>query len=92
MLLGRGVMVLGALPLPKKMLGLPTLPEASTVTNPLSYLGHRCFPKARLAVRLFGTTRIFGMLGRVNVLVCGAWIVYDIMVLGFRVFSCLQRV
>jgi RHS repeat-associated protein len=67
-----------ALPLYKPWLGLPVLGNASRFTNPLSYAGLQRFPNLKVPFRLFRTNRLFGLLGRANLVVGLAFLTYDI--------------
>jgi RHS repeat-associated protein len=81
-LVGRGAVAAGAIPLSKEWLGVPTMPGASKYTNPISYLGHQLLPEARIGTRILGTTRIFGILGRVNPYIGAGLLVYDAVSIG----------
>jgi len=101
-LLGRGASWGGMIPLPKRLLKLPILGEASPFTNPISYFGHKVFPNARLPFRiglsprifrkigLGPTTRIFGILGRANLAIGAGLAVYDMISIGLCVKRCRE--
>lgn len=87
-LLIRGAVGAGAVPLSKAALGLPHLPRTSRFTNPISYLGHRLLPLGgRAAVRMFGTTRILGVIGRVNPWFGAGLLLVDASSIGYCVAS-----
>jgi RHS repeat-associated protein len=67
----------GALPIPKKLLGLPTLPGTSKLTNPISFLGLKYFRGTRLPQRVFGSPSAARAVGRANVILATGLLIYD---------------
>jgi hypothetical protein len=86
-LLVRGTIAAGAIPLDKQKRGLPVLGGASRYTNPISYLGHKYFPNARLKTRILGTTRVFGILGRINLIAGVVLTAYDVI----SIAACVEN-
>jgi hypothetical protein len=77
----------GAIPISKQALGVPRLPGSSPYTNPISAFGYKAFPRgARLPVRVLGTTRAFGVVGRLNPYVGAALLAYD----AYQIGSCVS--
>jgi hypothetical protein len=77
----------GALPISKRLIGVPVVGDASSFTNPISLAGHKYARGANLSsrVRLPGftpTVRVFGLLGRVNVVGAVAFGAYDVYSIG----------
>jgi hypothetical protein len=64
-LLARGGVGAASIPFPQSWIGAPTVLGASPDTNLFSALGHS-FPSlnARIGVRILGTPRVLGILGR----------------------------
>ncbi|MEK7314463.1 MAG: RHS repeat-associated core domain-containing protein, partial [Deltaproteobacteria bacterium] len=81
----RGIIAIGAFPLFKPWLGLPVAFGASKFTNIISYLGFIFFQNARITVNTFGTVRVFGVLGRINIYIGIGLLVYDIVSITIRV-------
>ena len=77
-----GILVVGAMPIHKRAIQLKRMAGASKYTNLISLLGLflsiRSGKEPKLSRPVFGTARIFGVLGRVNVIVFSAFVTYDI--------------
>lgn len=80
---------IGGIPINKLKLGHFVLQGSSKYTNLVSHFGTKFFPMARIpssmtmvAKSLFGTTRIFGILGRSIPYVAIGFAVYDIVSIG----------
>lgn len=78
----------GLLPVPKKLARLLVTPGASDRTNVVSYGGHLLFRGANLPYKVLGTNRIFGIVGRANILVAGGLAAYDIHQIANKVSVC----
>jgi RHS repeat-associated protein len=78
----RGAMALGATPVYKPLVGLPVLGGASRFTNAINWLPFRTAIDAHLPMRILGTTRLFGLLGRVNIVLGVGLLAYDITSIG----------
>jgi hypothetical protein len=63
------------------------MPGASKYTNPISYFGHKLFPNARIGTGILGTTRLFGILGRVNPYIGAGLLAYDAVSIGMCMAS-----
>jgi hypothetical protein len=86
------ILVVGAIPVNKRVLGIKVLPGASKFTNPISLLGHLIFGRfLNFPRRVLGTRRVFGVLGRANIIVLSAFVIYDITSIGICV-SCVRTV
>ena len=81
----RGIIAIGAFPLFKPWLGLPIAFGASKFTNIISYFGHLFFRNAQITVSIFGTTRVFGILGRLNIYIGIGLLIYDVVSITIRV-------
>jgi hypothetical protein len=95
-LLGRGAVAAGALPVDKVAAGLPVLGDASESTNVISYLGFRLgqqYPllNVRFAKQLLGTTRLFGLLGRLNLVTGVGLLAYDVTSIGLCTADCANQ-
>ncbi len=86
----------GAIPLSKIWLGYPVYGTSSRFTNPISHLGHQFYPKAilasgspaaRTAKAIFGTKRIFGILGRANIPIAIGFAIFDVI----SIAKCLNK-
>ncbi len=64
----QGVIATGAIGsapiIPKRLVGLPVIGNASKTTNLISFAGHKIAPKAKIGRQILGSNRIFGVLGR----------------------------
>ena len=69
---------IGATPIPKRALGVPTLLGASPFTNPIGILGRRMFPNATVSGRILGTRSLAGIFGRANSLLAAGIFSYDL--------------
>lgn len=74
---GRMVSEIGALPIPKSLVGVPVIGNSSTVTNAISLIPHKLGIRANMSTRILGTTRVFGALGRANVFVGAGLLAWD---------------
>jgi hypothetical protein len=95
-LLTRGAVAAGALPVDKVAAGLPVLGKASESTNMISYLGFRLgqqYPllNVRFAKQLLGTTRLFGLLGRLNLVTGVGLLAYDVTSIGLCTADCANQ-
>lgn len=86
----------GAIPLSKIRLGYPLRPGASKFTNPISHFGHKFYPRsllshgslaARSAKSVFGTIRVFGLLGRANLVGFIGFAIFDVI----SIAHCLDK-
>jgi len=64
-------------PIPKRWVGLPVLPGASSFTNATSLIGFKLFPGLKLGTQILGTNRVFGLAGRASAIGGGVMLVYD---------------
>jgi hypothetical protein len=88
-LLVRGGVGLAATPIPKSLIGVPTLPGSSKFTNPLSYIGFlNPSLDVRLPVRILGTTRLFGIAGRAVPFIGEGLLLYDAASIGICTIGC----
>ncbi|HEX2205847.1 MAG TPA: RHS repeat-associated core domain-containing protein [Longimicrobium sp.] len=78
----RGVSWLGAMPIDKQAHGLRVLPGASTHTNLISYIGIKHFRGVKAGGRYLGSARLFGVLGRANLLIGAGLLAYDVTSIG----------
>lgn len=90
--LGAAAAVVGALgaPVPKSLLGVGTGLAGSTETTSVAgAVGFKLFGAAepRLGVRLLGTTRIFGLIGRAAPFVSAALFAYDAISIGYCAYQ-----
>ncbi|OUL33998.1 putative Ig domain-containing protein [Nostoc sp. 106C] len=69
----------GALPIPKRLIGVPVLPGSSKLTNPISIIGLHPAVRRRLRLprRILGTTNAVRALGRANVILATGLLIYD---------------
>lgn len=81
----------GAIPIPKPWMGRFVTEGASYFTNPISEFGTRFYPLrklrhgtqlARSAKAVFGTTRIFGLIGRANIVGFIGFAIFDVITLS----------
>jgi RHS repeat-associated protein len=86
-----GVSAAGAIPLYKPWLGLPVLGGASEYTNPISYFGFRFFPNVTVGTQILGTARLFGILGRLNIIVGSALLAIDATEIWLCTLACLNN-
>jgi len=86
-----GITSMGAIPIPKPWLGHFVTKGASGFTNPISEFGTRFYPLknlrhgtkfARSAKAVFGTTRIFGLIGRANIVSFVGFAIFDVISLS----------
>jgi hypothetical protein len=86
------VCLAAATPLPKSLLGVPTLPGASKVTNPISYGGFLLkkggMSVPSLPIRVFGSINPFYALGRANAYVASGFLIYDAATLATCTAAC----
>ncbi|NOY85525.1 MAG: hypothetical protein GXO96_12030 [Nitrospirae bacterium] len=91
-----GVTSVGAIPIPKPWLGHFIPKGASYFTNPISEFGFRFYPRkglrykslaAKTAKAVFGTKRVFGLLGRANAVAFVGFAVFDIISLA----ACMNK-
>ncbi len=89
-------LALGGIPIPKPWLGHFVLPGSSGFTNLISDFGVRFFPLRKLktgtqlargANAVFGTTRVFGILGRANAVGFIGFAIFDVITLAV----CMNR-
>lgn len=73
---------IGAIPVKKSWIGVPTLPGASRHTNIISWLGFEIFPGWNISRPIMGSVRIFGIIGRLNPYVLGALLITDGVMVG----------
>jgi hypothetical protein len=66
------------MPVDKRAAGYAVLEGASENTNVISHVGHKVAPGMKFGFRALGTKRVFGMLGRANIFVSGAFAAYDV--------------
>jgi RHS repeat-associated protein len=78
----RAVSWTGMAPLSKAWLGVPVIEGASNYTNVISYLGLKTFPGLKIGRQILGTNRVFGLLGRANIVVGTALLAYDAISIG----------
>lgn len=87
---------MGAIPIPKSWLGHFVPEGASRFTNLISEFGLRFYPRkslrnmslaARTAKAIFGTKRIFGLLGRANVVAFVGFAIFDVISLA----ACMNK-
>lgn len=91
-LLGRGVVATGAIPISKAAIGVPILGGASAYTNALSYLGFRVPAlNIRFGSQILGTTRLFGLLGRLNLVVGVGLLAYDATSIAICTANCADN-
>jgi hypothetical protein len=57
--------------------GLPVVGEASRFTNPINYLPFKTPIDFRLPKKVLGTKRLFGFLGRANLVLGVGLLAYD---------------
>jgi RHS repeat-associated protein len=74
---GRMVSELGALPIPKRLVGVPVIGNSSKVTNAVSLVPHKLGIRLNTGTQIFGSGRVFGVLGRANAVVGGAMLAWD---------------
>ena len=74
----------GAFPLYKPAIGLPVVGNASRFTNPISLAG---LGGPRISRAVICTTRVFGIVGRLNVVGAVAFGVYDAYSIGSCAFG-----
>jgi len=86
----------GAIPIPKSWLGHRTHPGSSGVTNLISEFGLRFYPLKRLkqgtqlarsAKAVFGSIRVFGVLGRANAIGFIGFAIFDVISLA----NCMDK-
>lgn len=71
---------LGAVPLPKKWVGVPLAggPKVSRFTNPISYIPFKLGISLNTGKQILGSGRVFGVLGRLNAPIGAALLAYDV--------------
>lgn len=74
---GRMVSEVGALPIPKRWVGVPVIGNSSRVTNAVSLVPHKLGIRLNTGTQILGSGRVFGVLGRFNAIVGGAMLVWD---------------
>jgi RHS repeat-associated protein len=72
----------GMAPLSKRWLGVPVAEGASEFTNPISYFGLKFFPGLKIGRQILGTNRVFGLIGRANIVLGTALLAYDAISIG----------
>ncbi len=90
--LAGGAGVLG-IPVPKSWLGLaPGFAGASENTSVAGAIGFKLFGAAepRIGVRLLGTTRLFGVIGRAAPIVSAALFTYDAASIGYCTYEAVK--
>ena len=74
----KDLVLLGAIPLEKKALGLTNMAGASPFTNVIGYGGHVLFPNAKFeSLKVLGTSRAFGIVGRAASRAAPVLLLYD---------------
>ena len=74
---GRMVSEVGALPIPKRLVGVPVIGNSSTVTNAVSLIPHKLGIRLNTGTQILGSGRVFGVLGRANAVVGGVMLAWD---------------
>lgn len=90
----------GGIPISKLRLGYPIHPKSSKYTNLVSHFGTRFFPMAKLppgsatarvAKNVFGTIRVFGIIGRTIPFVAVGLAAYDVISIGMCAYEERNR-
>jgi hypothetical protein len=74
----RVVIAAGALPVSKRLIGVPVVGTASDITNALSAIGLKYFPNLKIGRQVLGTNRVFGLAGRLNLVAGVGFLSYDV--------------
>ncbi|MCG8360295.1 MAG: RHS repeat-associated core domain-containing protein, partial [Kiloniellales bacterium] len=90
-LISRGAVAAGATPVYKPAIGLPVLSGASRYTNPISLIGHVTSTNPKLGTKVLGTGRVFGILGRANIVLGAGLLTYDTVAITDCVLECLEE-
>jgi RHS repeat-associated protein len=72
---------IGALPIPKQLAGIPVIGDSSKFTNLVSLIPHKLGVRMNMP-RTLGSSRVFGVLGRANVVVGTALLAWDAASIG----------
>lgn len=86
----RAVQVAGAVPIHKPSVGLPVLGNASKWTNAMSYLGHRSPFNLNVGRQILGSARLWGILGRANIITGLGFLAWDVGNIGLCVYKCMN--
>ncbi|HEY0105571.1 MAG TPA: RHS repeat-associated core domain-containing protein, partial [Rhizomicrobium sp.] len=81
-----GLSLAGAIPVSKRAVGVPILRGASPYTNVVSYAGFRFARGAMLPTRVLGTSRLFGLLGRINIPFSALFLTID----EYELYKCTK--
>jgi RHS repeat-associated protein len=74
---GKMVSEVGALPIPKSLVGVPVIGNSSRFTNAVSLIPHKLGIRLNTGMQILGSGRVFGVLGRANVIVGSAMLAWD---------------
>jgi hypothetical protein len=72
-----GATFLGAAPVDKRAAGYAVAEGASPFTNLISHLGHKLAPGWKFGKQTLGSNRVFGVLGRANIVVAAGVGAFD---------------
>lgn len=78
----------GATPIPKSALGMPTIRGASTHTNAISASGQVTGYNPKIGTQILGTNRVLGLLGRLNLVAFTGLTSYNVTQLAMCKFEC----
>ena len=77
-----------ATPISKSALGMRTMPGASQYTNAMSASGHVTGYNPKIGTQILGTNRVFGLLGRLNLVAYVGLTSYNVTQLAMCKFEC----
>lgn len=87
-IIGQAMSIIGGTPIPKQWLGYPSAFGSSSFTNPISVAG---LGGPKLPFKVFGTNRVFGALGRGNICLRNAALIFDGSAIASCTASCVSR-
>jgi uncharacterized protein RhaS with RHS repeats len=87
-----GATAAGATPVPKSAIDVPVVGNASKTTNAISAAGLKAAPNVKMpGGRAFGSNRLFGVLGRANLILFSGLMVVDSAAIMVCVEQCARE-
>lgn len=74
---GKMISEVGALPIPKALVGVPVIGNSSRFTNAVSYIPFKLGIRMNTGMQILGSGRVFAVIGRANAIVGGAMLAWD---------------